>query len=365
MPKTVIVGAESRLDAVHFPEQETPARHTFINAIPRSACSLCGQEGQSLYQGMVDWLFGVPGMWGMRQCRPCGLAWLDPQPVAEDIIKLYSRYYTHCSLPVTRLARLRSAILQCQLAKLGYAVDPAKDILPRLLFHIPSVARTAALEVFALPACEIGELLDVGCGNGEFIARMHSLGWTVAGVEPDSQAVAHVRSRGLEVFSGMISDVPSSERYDVITLSHVIEHVIDPLELLRECRNRLRPGTGRLMITSPNLGGLGHWWFKGYWRGLEVPRHLNVFSPAALRECVERAGLAVQSLRTESRLAHMIYTPSACARAGGRDVGECRDFKTGIKLAAYLFRALEDLTMLLRQELGEEVFCVCTAPAAS
>lgn len=365
MLKTVIVGAGSRLDAARFPEPETPARCTFIDAIPRSACSLCGQEGQSLYLGIVDWLFGVPGTWGMRHCRPCGLAWLDPQPAAKDIAKLYARYYTHRSLPVTRLARLRRAILQCQLAKFGYAVDPAREILPRLLFHVRSVARSAALEVFALPACEIGELLDVGCGNGEFIARMQSLGWTVAGVEPDPRAVAHARSRGLEVFSGMISDVPSSVRYDVITLSHVIEHVLDPLELLRECRKRLRPGTGRLMITTPNLESLGHWWFKGYWRGLEVPRHLHVFSPAALRECVGRAGLAVQTLRTESRLAHMIYAPSACAKAGGRDVGERSDFRTGIKLAAYMFRAVEDLTMLLRQELGEEVFCVCTAPAAT
>jgi 2-polyprenyl-3-methyl-5-hydroxy-6-metoxy-1,4-benzoquinol methylase len=79
--------------------------------------------------------------------------------------------------------------------------------------------------------------------NGEFIARMHSLGWTVAGAEPDPQAVAHARSRGLEVFSGMILDVASSARCDVITLSHVLEHVTDRVELLSECRNRLRPGT--------------------------------------------------------------------------------------------------------------------------
>lgn len=301
----------------------------------------------------------------MRHCPRCGLAWLDPQPAPKDTTRLYSRYYTHGSLPVTRLERLRSAILQCKLAKFGYAVDPPKEILPRLLFHIRSVARTAALEVFALPASEIGELLDVGCGNGEFIARMRALGWTVAGVEPDPQAVSHARSRGLQVFSGIISDVPSSARYDVITLSHVIEHVIDPVELLRECRNRLRPGTGRLMITTPNLESLGHWWFRRYWRGLEVPRHMSVFSPRALRECVIRAGLNVQSLRTETRLAHMIYTASACAKAGGRDVGEQSNFKATIKLAAYLFRALEDSLMPVKDELGEEVFCICTSPAAT
>jgi len=61
----------------------------------------------------------------------------------------------------------------------------------------------------------------------------------------------------------------------------------------------------------------------------------------------------------------MIYAPSACAKAGGRDVGERNDFKVSIKVAAYMFRVLEDLIMLLRDQLGEEVFCVCTASAAT
>jgi 2-polyprenyl-3-methyl-5-hydroxy-6-metoxy-1,4-benzoquinol methylase len=248
------------------------------------------------------------------------------------------------------------------LAELGYRVDPPKGILPRLLFQARSVARTAALEVFALPASEIGELLDVGCGNGQFIARMQSLGWAVAGVDPDPAAVSYARSRGLEIFSGMISDVPCIPRYDVITLSHVVEHVVDPVELLRECRKRLRPGTGRLLITTPNIDSLGHWWFGDYWRGLEVPRHLTLFSPAALRECVKRAGLCLYSLRTETRIAHMIYIASACAKQGGQDVGERRNFKVSTKVAAYLFRAFEDSVMYLKKDIGEEVFCACAAP---
>src|SRR5215471_5225429 len=140
-----------------LPEKETLASPTSIEAIPSGACTLCGEEGESLYLGLEDWLFGVPGKWGMRRCTPCGIAWLDPQPVAKDIGKLYFRYYTHKRIPVTRLTRLRDAILQHMLVKLGYPVDCPNGLLPRLLFQVPSVARTAALEVFALPACDIGE----------------------------------------------------------------------------------------------------------------------------------------------------------------------------------------------------------------
>jgi 2-polyprenyl-3-methyl-5-hydroxy-6-metoxy-1,4-benzoquinol methylase len=264
--------------------------------------------------------------------------------------------------PVTRIGLLRHATFECVLASLGYAIDRPKGILPRLLSRVRPLARATALDVMGLPASDIGELLDVGCGNGEFIARMRSLGWKVSGVDPDPKAVSYGRSRGLELFNGMISDVPESARYDVITLNHVIEHVVDPVGLLRECRKRLRPGTGRLIIATPNIHSLGHWWFKGYWRGLEVPRHLILFSLAALRECARQAGLTVQYLGTETRLARMIYNPSAYAQRGCRDVGQRTNFRVRTKIAAYLFQGVEESIMCLSKDAGEEIFCVCSVP---
>jgi len=341
---------------------QNPQASAEIDVVSRPLCSLCAQEGTQLYVALADWLFGVPGSWALRHCKSCDLAWLDPQPVANHIPKLYARYYTHRTRPQTRLAQLRHAILQNVLAQLGYPVEHPKGILPRLLSHLRSVARETALEVFALPASEIGVLLDVGCGNGEFIARMRSLGWAVSGVDPDPSAVSYARGRGLQVFAGTIADVPDKACYDVITLNHVIEHVAEPVELLAECRKRLRPGSGRLIITTPNIGSLGRWWFGEYWRGLEVPRHLILFSSVALQECVKRAGLCLHSVGTETRLAHMIYIASACAKQGDRDIGERTDFKVSTKVAAYLFRALEDSVLHLKRDLGEEVLCVCTAP---
>ena len=334
-----------------------------IEVIPRPSCLLCDEQGAELYVEMADWLFGVLGNWSIRYCKGCDFAWLDPQPVPKDVGKLYSRYYTHIGkIPVRRLERLRQTMVECAVANLGYAVDRPKRVIPQLLSCVRPLARAAALQVLGLPASDIGELLDVGCGNGEFIDRMRSLGWRVSGVDPDPKAVSHAQSRGLKVFSGMVSDIPSSNQFDIITLNHVIEHAIDPVDLLRECRNRLRPGTGRLVITTPNLGSVGHWWFKGCWRGLEVPRHLVLFSLAALRECARQAGLAVQHLGTETRLAPMIYTASVYAKRGSRDVGQRVNFRARTKIAGYLFQAVEEMAMFLNQDVGEEIFCVCSAP---
>ena len=356
---------EQRIAMIHSPQLPIQLLQASagIELIRSPSCLLCREEGTELYANMFDCLFSAPGKWSIRHCPSCDVAWLDPQPGPQDLGKLYSSYYTHVAkIPVTRLDRLRKATFECAVANLGYGVQLPKQILPRLLSHVRPLARAAALQILDLPASQIGELLDVGCGNGEFIERMRALGWSVSGVDPDPKAVSHARSRGLYVFNGMVSDLPAKKQFDVITLNHVIEHVIDPVDLLCHCRNRLRPGTGRLVMTTPNLLSLGHRWFQGFWRGLEVPRHMVLFSMAALRECARRAGLDIQYLGTETRLARMIYTASVYAQQGCRDIGHRVNFRVRTKIAGCFFQAVEDATMFVNKDIGEEIFCVCSAP---
>ena len=341
-----------------------PQNPAGIRCIPRPCCPFCGKQGEPLYAALLDWASGVPGSWGFSTCPACGIAWLDPQPVAEDIPRLYaSRYYTHGPTARTRFDRIREKTRHWALRRMGYGVEPEKGVFPRILSHLRSNARAAALDVMDLPASEVGSLLDVGCGNGEFLLRMRSLGWNVSGMDPDPVAASHGRSEGLQVFCGTISDVPETICYDAITLSHVIEHAPDPVELLRECRKRLCPDTGRLVVTTPNINSLGHRWFRKYWRGLETPRHLNLFSPDGFSQCAVRAGLRVVTLTTEARMARVLYVPSVYGKRGERNVAERLNFKTSTKIASYGFQFLEDALIRLMPDVGEEIFCVCAVPA--
>jgi SAM-dependent methyltransferase len=331
-----------------------------ISTHQRPFCILCAAKGDQLYTELVDWLFGVSGKWGIRRCSICNIAWLDPQPVPKDIPALYSRYLTHgVGESSTWLGRLQRAAAQCVLVGEGYPLERSKKVLPRLLAKLPGPKRYAKLSVLGLKPTNPGRLLDVGCGNGEFIARMRLLGWHVSGVDPDPTAVACGRSQGLEIFTGTIADVPEVAHYDVVALNHVIEHVVDPVNLLHECRKRLRPHGGRLIITTPNLDSLGHRWFKKHWRGLEVPRHFTIFSPHGLRDCVQQAGLSVLSMSTETRLGSMIYHQSSCARAGGLQIAQRKDSVLSTKFAAHLFRITESFLVWLGREVGEEIFCIC------
>lgn len=70
---------------------------TTIRTRPYPNCYLCSTLGKPLYQGLKDCLFGAAGEWNLKKCPnpECGLVWLDPMPIEEDIHKAYQNYYTH------------------------------------------------------------------------------------------------------------------------------------------------------------------------------------------------------------------------------------------------------------------------------
>ena len=115
-------------------------------------------------------------------------------------------------------------------------------------------------------------------------------GWRASGLDFDANAVAFCVDKGLDVQLGGIELFgDESEKFDWITLSHVIEHVHDPISLLIACRRLLRPN-GCLWISTPNIDSQGHSRFGADWRGLEPPRHLVIFSHRGLQNALHEIG---------------------------------------------------------------------------
>jgi 2-polyprenyl-3-methyl-5-hydroxy-6-metoxy-1,4-benzoquinol methylase len=328
-------------------------------------CDVCGSLGRVLYSGMHDMLFAAPGSWRVMVCSDpnCGLMWLSPRPLEQDIGKLYLSYYTHRDTPLhSSLRRRLFALLgNAYLAqKYGYRGDHRRAwqrVLGLALYLHPGGRANADFSVMHLPAALRGRLLDVGCGSGMLLERMRALGWEVEGADVDASAVENARRKGLNVHLGDLEGCRFPDAsFQVVTMSHVIEHVKDPQRLLRECHRVLKP-SGRLVLITPNAQSWGHRIFRDRWRGLEVPRHLFVFTVSALRYFAESANFRTVDVSTTIRAAAWIFFASKCLRRNGRfESGE--QPSVSMALWAEAMRLVEWAMLKARSNVGEEILLI-------
>jgi 2-polyprenyl-3-methyl-5-hydroxy-6-metoxy-1,4-benzoquinol methylase len=221
-------------------------------------------------------------------------------PVEDDLPKLYRGYYTHqdeagpisekaCSL----INRMKAAYLH---SRYGYG-PPSSSWLDQALGSAvnlyPAWKDTLAASVLHLQAKPGGRLLEIGCGSGAGLQLMQEKGWCVTGLDFDEDAVRNARGKGLDVHYGQLSAQEFGDQtFDAVVMSHVIEHVPTPVALLSECR-RILKAEGVLVALTPNAVSSLHLKYGQYWRGLEIPRHLQIFTPEALAGVAERAGYTV------------------------------------------------------------------------
>jgi 2-polyprenyl-3-methyl-5-hydroxy-6-metoxy-1,4-benzoquinol methylase len=286
------------------------------------ACPLCGSRARStLHEGLQDHAFGTaPGAWTLRRCAHCACAYLDPRPNKAAIPLAYARYYTHHSRSG---ASLRQRFAEAYL-KARYGM-PYPNAFPGGQYAAMLFPRKRAyLDVFYARHLETAtgdnkRLLDVGCGNGEFLQFAAHLGWQAEGIDVDAAAVAAARAAGCNVTHGSLDALPfAADTYRHVVLSHVIEHVYEPLKLLRRCLALLAPG-GRLWLQTPNLQSVGHEVFGPSWRGLEPPRHLVLFDRRSLTAVLGEAGFSGIEFREQPGVTTFIWEESRkIARSSGR-----------------------------------------------
>jgi 2-polyprenyl-3-methyl-5-hydroxy-6-metoxy-1,4-benzoquinol methylase len=324
-------------------------------------CPLCGSTGAPRYTGLRDRLFSVPGEWNLNSCPnpSCGVLWLNPMPCEEDLGLAYRDYLTHQQRGPLRLSR----------AKLGYlrtiyggseprpAAAAIMDALVSLPFRFRFRRRIELDEqvMFLRRPYATARALDIGCGGGDVMAHLSMLGWTVEGVEFDAEAAKTARARGLTVHLGTVAEQRFADgAFDAVVLSHVIEHVPRPIELLRECLRILKPD-GALAMATPNAESLAHRLYGAHWFALDPPRHLHLFTLRAMATAVRKAGFVDLNIRSSVRGADHIAFYSDEIRRHGRVSDETHSGWRGRRVARAL-QAIELAALPFADQIGEEIF---------
>lgn len=229
-------------------------------------CQIChGTDGYEVQTAIKDWEFGVPGTWNYWQCNDCQTIQLQPFP---DLTTLKSAY------PDNYSAHVENASSRGWLYQVLYRVN---DYAFRRYFG-------AAISPQSV-------VMDVGCGNGEFLQRLHLLGaQRLVGVDFNQNACDIAASKGIESFAGLFVDYPDeAASFDAIFMINYIEHVLNPDAELLKVYQLLKPGA-YLIGETPNFNAWDNRWFKRFWGGNHVPRHTYQYTPEILTQKLHAAG---------------------------------------------------------------------------
>lgn len=171
--------------------------------------------------------------------------------------------------------------------------DSKRNLLEKVYHIVKSIALKRKLKLINTVSDGGKNLLDVGCGTGDFLKIAQDNNWAVSGIEPNEQArqIANIKSNN-KVFEVEQLRKFEKQSFDVITLWHVLEHLPNLEEQISVLDSLLKPD-GVLIIAVPNYNSYDAKHYKEFWAAFDVPRHLWHFSQASISKLVSKVGLTV------------------------------------------------------------------------
>jgi SAM-dependent methyltransferase len=243
-----------------------------------TACIACGSANQTYIDKIWDNRYGSPGIFSILKCVSCDQMVTSPLLSEQDLPALYSRYYPRRAVDFTALRNEADLVLlpDAERIRQRNGTDNQGHYL------VKSGQR----------------VLDIGCGSCVSLLEVRNLGGESWGIETDPNVRAIADHFGLTVHIGSIHDNPfPGADFDLIVLNQVIEHVPDPIALLKLVRGRLRSG-GRVVLAFPNAGSLNKLISGRKWINWHIPYHLHHYNKRSFPKIAKQAGYEVASVRT-------------------------------------------------------------------
>jgi ubiquinone/menaquinone biosynthesis C-methylase UbiE len=145
------------------------------------------------------------------------------------------------------------------------------------------------------------KILDIGCGRGTELQALNQIGWECYGTEHSIKDLNHLTEKGIAIFNEeQINNCKFiKEKFNVITLWHALEHVVNPNNLLLEI-HRILTKEGILIIEVPNFGSFQARLNRSKWIYTETPRHLYHYTIQSLTKLIEDRSFKIKSVSTQS-----------------------------------------------------------------
>ncbi len=168
--------------------------------------------------------------------------------------------------------------------------DSKRSLFERAYHFVKGIALKQKVKRIEQAQPQKGKLLDIGAGTGDFLLTAKNHGWDVLGSEPNEEARALAKEKGISLLENL--ETLPADSFDVITMWHVLEHVYDLNEQISELKRLLKPG-GSLFVAVPNYESYDATYYKEFWAAYDVPRHLWHFSKRSIQKLFEVQNMKV------------------------------------------------------------------------
>jgi SAM-dependent methyltransferase len=237
-----------------------------VPTVDVSECMLCGG---AVYTPVLE-----EPPYSVRRCSSCTLAWVSPRLTAQGLRELYGDGYWRSDSPRT----------------IGYGDYRQDEDL-----YLRTFERRMKFVLRHVPPG--GRALDVGAAAGYFVRVAQNHGFDAVGVELSAEIAQHGRDRwGLDIHVGTLDSAPfESQSFDLITMWDVVEHIPDPVALLRKARQLVKP-SGALVVETQNIDSRFARLLGRRWQHYKHAEHLYHFNPDTIDALLARAGFRIDHL---------------------------------------------------------------------
>ena len=247
-------------------------------------CRICSSNANHTSYRCQEKMFGWGDEFQYFQCGNCGC--LQIAAIPTDLGRFYPpNYYSFHAEPFpqsgwkSRLAAMRD-----------FSAATGTGILGKLLNKI-TPARSDVASLIHVPTRKDLHILDVGCGRGQLLSVLHRAGFGhLLGVDP-------FLSEDIEILPGLYVRKQSleqiQERFDLIMLHHVFEHIESGRQTLQTCRERLTPH-GKIPLRFPTPESDAWERYRENWVQIDAPRHLFLHTHTSLQLLAEQSDLKIE-----------------------------------------------------------------------
>ena len=236
-------------------------------------CAVCGANNAKRLYTLKDFT--------IVKCKQCGFVYVNPRISNEDLPGLYSSHYFRNQ-------------------QYGYLDYEATAYLRKKNFE----RWYNDIKTF-LPAVK-GNALDIGCASGYFLEILRDKGWQVKGIELDPAMIEVLKNKNIPVYTQTFDTFESSEKYHLITLFDVLEHIPDINDTFARLASLLHPN-GVIALITPDAASGQHRLFGKRWFQLKPQEHIHYFSAATLNKALKPHHLSVVKIMKSGQYADVNF----------------------------------------------------------